>query len=95
MFRTVTTAGPVRERHFADPMQQVAMIDDPVAYDVDDLALLMHPALYVAKFSTSATTIQRLIRQSDVQAEGRPAAPLSRSRQDTRQRFRKAGKRLA
>lgn len=46
MLRAVTAAGPVRERHLADPVQQIAMVDDPVADDVDDLALLLHPALH-------------------------------------------------
>ncbi len=46
MFRTVTTAGAVRERHLADAVQKIAMVNDPVANDVDDLALLLHPALH-------------------------------------------------
>ena len=42
MLARVAAAGAVREGHVANTMQQVAMVDDPVADDVDHLAFLLH-----------------------------------------------------
>lgn len=42
MLTGIATAGAVRERHISDTMEQVAMVDDPVADDVNHLAFLLH-----------------------------------------------------
>ncbi|MBB6505202.1 hypothetical protein F4693_002189 [Sphingomonas endophytica] len=46
MARAVAAAGGVREVHLADLGEQRAMVDDPVADDVDYLPLLLNPAIH-------------------------------------------------
>ena len=45
MLARIAAPGAVREGHISDTVEQVAMVDDPVADDVDHLALLLHPPL--------------------------------------------------
>ena len=42
--RAIAAPGLARKRHLADLGKQIAMIDDPVADDVDDLSFVLYPA---------------------------------------------------
>ena len=44
MLASIAAACPVRERHLTDLVEQIAAIDDSVADDVDDFALLLDPS---------------------------------------------------
>lgn len=45
MLGGVAAAGAMRKRHVADAVKKVAVVNDAIADDVDDLALFLHPPL--------------------------------------------------
>ncbi|MCK8458317.1 hypothetical protein [Sphingomonas faeni] len=79
MLGTVAAAGPVREGHLADPVQQIAMVDGPVADDVPTrcaLLALRTIALYRRYKATACQLTTDQIFASDIAAIVRPVTRL-------------------
>lgn len=46
MTRPIPASCHIRKRHLTDAVKQIAVVDDPVADDMDHLSFLLHPPLH-------------------------------------------------